>query len=143
MVERKIVVPEGMLNAAIKSDHYGWPHQAVLAALRWQDEQLEKMIQNDPYANDQYYRAESMNENANRTGRNNAVREIRRMYLVPIVEEPLLMTDEREAEIRRETRQRCIDEIMALTYGLAIDSGVGEDIRRAYLLSMQKFQQSK
>jgi hypothetical protein len=112
-------------------------------ALGWLDEHLEKMIQDNPYLNDPYHRYESMSENCNRTGRNNAIREIRRIYIAPEVIDPLGEAKEREAAIRREARQRCIDEIMALTCGLSIEAGVGEDIRRAYLLSVQKIQQAK
>lgn len=105
MKPKKIRVPEGMLKAAkeavvlARSQGRKWvdidegtqklsplPNSVevvVEAALRWQDEQLEKMIQGDPYLNDPHHRSESMSEIYNRSGRNNAVREIRRMFLAP------------------------------------------------------------
>jgi hypothetical protein len=52
-------------------------------ALGWLDEHLENMIQDNRYLNDLYYRSESMSENYNRSGRNNAIREIRRLYIAP------------------------------------------------------------
>lgn len=45
------------------------------------DGELEKMIQDNPYANDIYHRSESMSENYVRTGYNKAIREVRSMFL--------------------------------------------------------------
>ena len=43
-----------------------------------------------------------------------------------------------KAEIRREARQRCLDELEAFSKGEEIESGVGTDVERVYLLLLQR-----
>jgi hypothetical protein len=105
MSEKKIVVPEGMLNAytdawvkamgevpmasgmslsEMMQTRQVWQmRKALEAALRWLSDELEKMIQDDPYINDCYFRSESLNENAVRSGYNRAIREVLKMFLAP------------------------------------------------------------
>ena len=93
MSEQRYMVPEGMMKAAI--DGLGveiiqarrqYVEDALHAAILWQETELAKLVQVDPYINDRFYRSESMNENAVRTGYNKAIGDIRRMYLVPITD---------------------------------------------------------
>ena len=88
MTDKRYIVPEGMLQAgrAVYSGYVTAEEGARVileAALRWQDGELEKMIQGDPYANDRFMRSETLNENACRTGFNQAIHEVRRMFLAP------------------------------------------------------------
>lgn len=88
MTDKRYAVPEGMLQAgrAVYSGYVTAEEGARVileAALRWQDGELEKMIQGDPYANDRFMRSETLNENACRTGFNQAIHEVRRMFLAP------------------------------------------------------------
>lgn len=84
---KKIVVPQGMLAAAGAASDGLDPQGLFLigplqGALRWIDEQLELMIQDNPYLHDVFHRSESLSENYVRTGRNNAIKELRSMFLV-------------------------------------------------------------
>lgn len=43
-----------------------------------------------------------------------------------------------EAQIRRETRKRCLDEFEAFSNGEDIEGGVGSDVERVYLTMLQR-----
>lgn len=43
---------------------------------------------------------------------------------------------ELKAQIRREARKRCLDEIEALAKGESIESGIGADVERVYYLAL-------
>jgi hypothetical protein len=101
MAEKKYVIPNGGCDAAFKAvgdlkPLKGWGKiteaqtilEALKAFIRWQDDELAKMIKGDPYLNDQPYRSESLNENDVRTGFNKAIRMVRRIYLAPEPEVP-------------------------------------------------------
>ena len=45
---------------------------------------------------------------------------------------------ELKAEIRREARKRCLDEIEALSTNTLIEAGVGCDVYRVYKLAVQR-----
>jgi hypothetical protein len=49
---------------------------------------------------------------------------------------PGMINREREAEIRREARKRCLDEIEALSKNESIESGVGSDVEKVYYLAI-------
>ena len=101
MTENKYVIPSGGCNAAFKAvgdlkPLKGWGKitetQTILetlkAFIRWQDDELAKMIKGNPYLNDRFYRSESLNENNVRTGFNEAITMVRHMYLAPEPEVP-------------------------------------------------------
>lgn len=48
-----------------------------------------------------------------------------------------MATGEEKREIIRDTRQRCLDEFVALIRGEKIESGIGTDVMRAYYLAVQ------
>ena len=54
-----------------------------------------------------------------------------------------MIDEEREAEIRREARDRCLDEIEALSKGEDIEFGVGVDVNRAYYLAIHRYSQKQ
>ena len=49
---------------------------------------------------------------------------------------------ELKAQIRREARKRCLDEIEALFKGKSIESGIGADVERVYYLICCKLKPS-
>lgn len=95
--EKKYIVPEGMLKATqnswmIFADYPADPSRVrttilpvLEAAACWLDGELEKMIKDDPYQNDRFYRSETLNENAVRSGFNKALTEVRSMFISPEV----------------------------------------------------------
>jgi hypothetical protein len=49
--------------------------------------------------------------------------------------------DRLDGQIRSEARKRCLDELEAFSKGEDIESGVGVDVERAYLLLIQRHEQ--
>jgi hypothetical protein len=45
--------------------------------------------------------------------------------------------EEDKAKIRREARQRCLDEVVSLICDMRIERGIGVDVTRAYYLAVQ------
>lgn len=43
---------------------------------------------------------------------------------------------ERDAEIRREARKRCLEEFEAFSKGEAIEAGIGSDVEATFVLAM-------
>jgi len=110
-MSKKIVVPEGILSAVITAigkkrlerfDHLAqrdgelWPAETIQitleTALNWLSDELESMLKDDPYLSD-HYRSESLNENAVRTGFNNAIRTVRSIFVAPEPEAPEQVKD--------------------------------------------------
>jgi hypothetical protein len=67
------------------------------------------------------------------------------MILSKLMEEPKILycssLPELKAEIRREARKRCLEELEAYSKGEDIESGIGVDVERAYLMMIQRHEQ--
>ena len=54
-----------------------------------------------------------------------------------------MIDEEKEDEIRRESRRRCLDEIEALSKGESIKHGIGSDVERIYCFVVQRYSQKE